>query len=112
MDRTERIEQLKDLIKGLQKSTEDLLTSFEKADEAQQGIIRQKISISRARLKDFRKELSVIEMNDKNSTAFEWNPHMGMNRKQARLFRKNMNRIEAEKQRIKREHDNNKRSTT
>lgn len=96
MKQTAKIREWKEKIKSEEELMTDLITNLDVKKEAElpeeeQAANKQKfkdtLAIHRATIKGFKEELRLIRLNKTGSTFFEWHPHKGMNRQQARRFR-------------------------
>jgi len=98
--RREKIKELKNQIILEQSALETMVNSLsepmeEGLDEDQKKSKMQEfgkdLALKRANLQALTEELKLVRMNKTGSGFFEWHPHKGFNRRQARLF-KRMNR--------------------
>lgn len=60
------------------------LSEEESAKKKQE--FRDTLAVKRAELKGLEETLNLTRLNKTGSSFFEWHPHKGMNRKQARRF--------------------------
>lgn len=93
---------IKDLRKVIKDTQEELVDMIKKRvdgmeqnkdlpiedQQKQAQLSKDELAIKNATLKAATEELKVARMNKNDSSAFSWVPHIGMNRRQARLFRK------------------------
>ncbi len=95
--RSKEIRELKEKIASVNDQIRDHLTSIDVEAEARLTEEEQKANKER-RMKDFalmradvqalQEELKMKRMNKYGSTFFEFHPHKGMNRRQAKQYRK------------------------
>lgn len=94
--RKQKIADLKTQIKTEKQLVQDAILAKQELSEdpekqkEQVREFRDKLAVSRTKIKDAEEELKLVRMNEYSSSFFEWHPHKGMNRKQARLFRRTM----------------------
>lgn len=95
--RAERIRTLKAEIASVNDRIRDHLTNVDVAAEAKLTEEEQKASkqkrmedfgILRANIKVLQEDLKKLRANKHDSSFFEFTPHVGMNRRQAKQFRK------------------------
>lgn len=96
--RTLKITELKTLIKNVQLEMQDIIANLNPEEEAKlpeeeqkkrKEEFRDNIQLKRATIQGFRDELKKVVDNKKNSSGFEViEKHTGMNRQQARNFRR------------------------
>lgn len=101
MERRQKIDDLKRIIKTTQKEitesikarveemkkdTEEGLSTEELKKKSEEG--QKSLAIRNATLRSATEELKVVRMNRNSSSFFSWEPHRGMNRRSARLFRR------------------------
>ncbi len=93
----EKIRDLKNKIIMEQSQIQQLLSDLdvkkemelpEEERKARQQSFKNSMAIRRAEISSLQEELKVTRLNKTGSSAFEWHPHKGMNRRQAREFRK------------------------
>ena len=81
---------VKQMITTLAEPMPDGLTDEQKKEKMQS--FRNDMAVKRASIKGMEEELKLVRMNKNSSSFFDWAPHKGMNRRQARAFRK-QNRV-------------------
>jgi len=94
---TNESRELKKQIKQEQNAIVDKILAAKTEEEKQ--ALSESIKESQAKVVDLKDRLSKLKLNPTGSSFFEWQPHTGMNRRQAKAFRK------------QHKHDLNKRST-
>lgn len=79
-------EELSEIISSLDVEKEMKLTPEEQ--EANKKTFRDNIALKRANITALKSELKTARLNKNGSSFFEYTPHNGMNRRQARQFRR------------------------
>lgn len=93
MDRQAQIFQTKGRIKPIEEELKGLQEEVKKLEGDVKKEKTDYMAKLNAELHMLKEELKMLRMNKTSSTAFEWIPHRGMNRQQARWFRKNKESI-------------------
>lgn len=95
--RAEKIRDLKNKIITEQSVIEKMIgdlnvnAELELSDEERtkrQEDFKTNMALKRAEITGLKEELKLTRLNKYGSSFFEWHPHKGMNRRQARAFRK------------------------
>lgn len=96
-NRKQKIRELKQAIKTAQDEVVDLFSAIDVKKESQLSEEEQKakkeefkvnIAKTRAMISSYQEELKQIRANKLGSSFFEFTPNKGMNRRQARAFRR------------------------
>ena len=82
MERKEKIKELKVSIATANKELLEKLVSA-KTDE-EKAALKDELAVSKATRQGMEEELKLLKMNKTGSTHFEWHPHKGFNRRQAK----------------------------
>lgn len=97
MKQTVKINELKQKLKDVQSKMEEHINNLDVKKEAElpedeqktnKEAFRDGLAIMRADQKGLKEELKITRMNKTGSEHFEWIPHVGLNRRQARNFAK------------------------
>lgn len=93
----DKINILKVRIKPIQKEVDELDESIPLLEDEE---VKKEKSDHRAKLQAtlqmLKSEVAQIRMNKNGSEAFEWHPHRGMNRQQAKWFKRNKSRLKSQ----------------
>lgn len=97
---SEQKEKIRNLKKGIKQTEEELsaiistlnveeeLKLTPEEQETNKRTFRDKIALKRANITALKAELKTARLNKNGSSFFEYTPHNGMNRRQARQFRR------------------------
>ena len=88
-ERRVKINKIKANLKEAQDKITELVSSLIKEeDEEKKKELRISIAAKKSQMSEMRNDMFLTRVNKNSSAYFEWHPHKGMNRQQARLFRR------------------------